>query len=182
MPSRTRSATLCRQVRSGSAAKSHFASPSNMARRADIANQIPERVQWLDDVAAWHRPLPVRPYRLAWCGGPGRTAYVLAAQTVSRTGLRYMDRWQCSSDLVRIVEEDHADLAIGPDRPTSDLVDRIALYDSPWVLWCSPDHALARRRRITWPMLKSEAVIAAGRGSRRRRSFESSPCSCRDAR
>jgi DNA-binding transcriptional LysR family regulator len=65
-------------------------------------------------------------------------------------------------DLVRIVEEDHADLAIGPDRPTSDLVDRIALYDSPWVLWCSPDHALARRRRITWPMLKSEAVIAAG--------------------
>jgi DNA-binding transcriptional LysR family regulator len=66
-------------------------------------------------------------------------------------------------NLVRILEEDHADLAIGPDRPTSDLVERIALYDSPWVLWCSPDHALARRRRVTWAMLKSEAVVAAGR-------------------
>jgi len=66
-------------------------------------------------------------------------------------------------NLVRIVEEDHADLAIGPDRPTGDLVVRIGLYDSPWVLWCSPNHALARRRRVTWPMLKHESVIAAGR-------------------
>lgn len=66
-------------------------------------------------------------------------------------------------NLVRIVEEDHADLAIGPDRPTNDRVERHALYDSPWVLWCAPGHPLARRRRITWAMLKGHAVIAAGR-------------------
>jgi DNA-binding transcriptional LysR family regulator len=66
-------------------------------------------------------------------------------------------------DLVRLVEDDHADLAIGPDRPTGELVTSVALYDSPWVLWCAPDHALARRRRVTWPMLKHESVIAAGR-------------------
>ena len=65
--------------------------------------------------------------------------------------------------LVRIIEEDYADLAIGPDRPTGDLVARIGLYDSPWVLWCSPEHALARRRRVTWAMLKHESVIAVGR-------------------
>lgn len=70
----------------------------------------------------------------------------------------------CSvENLARIVEEDHADLSIGPDRPTSDGVKRIALYDSPWVLWCARDHPLARRRRVTWAMLKHESVIAAGR-------------------
>ncbi|HSV46177.1 MAG TPA: LysR family transcriptional regulator [Ramlibacter sp.] len=51
-------------------------------------------------------------------------------------------------DLVHIVEEDHADLAIGPDRPTSDLVDRIALYDSRWVLWCSPRRCSKPGKRI----------------------------------
>lgn len=66
-------------------------------------------------------------------------------------------------DLVRLVEEDHADIAIGPDRPTSDLVQRIAVYDSPWVLWCAAPHPLAQRKRITWAMLKNESVIAAGR-------------------
>lgn len=66
-------------------------------------------------------------------------------------------------DLVRIVDEDHADLAIGPDRPTSDDVERVSLYDSPWVLWCSSSHPLARRRRVSWATLADEAVIAAGR-------------------
>lgn len=66
-------------------------------------------------------------------------------------------------DLVRMVDEDHADLAIGPDRPTSDDVRRVSLYVSPWVLWCSPSHPLARRRRVTWAMLAGESVIAAGR-------------------
>lgn len=66
-------------------------------------------------------------------------------------------------NLVHAVEEDHADLAIGPDRPTSDAVERRGLYDSPWVLWCAPGHALATRRRITWAMLKAESVICAGR-------------------
>lgn len=66
-------------------------------------------------------------------------------------------------ELVRMVDEDHADLAIGPDRPTGDEVQRISLYESPWVLWCSPSHPLAKRRRITWAMLAGEAVIAAGR-------------------
>lgn len=66
-------------------------------------------------------------------------------------------------DLVRVVDEDHADLAIGPDRPTNDAVERVSLYDSPWVLWCASSHPLAGRRRITWAMLADEAVIAAGR-------------------
>ena len=66
-------------------------------------------------------------------------------------------------NLVRVVEEDHADFAIGPYRPQSDLVERIRLYDSPWVLWCSPLHPLAKRRRISWKQLKHESVVTAGR-------------------
>jgi DNA-binding transcriptional LysR family regulator len=66
-------------------------------------------------------------------------------------------------ELVRVVEEDHADLAIGPDRPPSSEVQRIALYESPWVLWCAPQHRLARKRHIDWAMLKEESVVTAGR-------------------
>ncbi len=66
-------------------------------------------------------------------------------------------------NIVRLIEEDRADLGIGPDRPTGDLVERIGLFASPWMLWCSQDHPLARRRRITWSMLKHESVVAAGR-------------------
>lgn len=64
--------------------------------------------------------------------------------------------------LVQYVEADQADLAIGPDRPVVDEVQRLAIFDSPWVLWCSGTHPLARRKKITWKDLESESVIAAG--------------------
>lgn len=66
-------------------------------------------------------------------------------------------------NLVRIVEEDDADLALGPDRPTPDGVRRIRLFDSAWVLWCARQHPLAGKRRITWSRLRAESVVAAGR-------------------
>lgn len=70
----------------------------------------------------------------------------------------------CAAELlVQMVEAGQADLAIGPDRPTSERVERIALYESPWVLWCSAEHPLAQHDRITWAMLRNESVIAAGR-------------------
>lgn len=75
--------------------------------------------------------------------------------------VRHVD---CTVELLaHIVEQDHADLSVGPDRPTNDQVTRIALYQSPWVLWCTQSHALARRKKLTWAMLKNESVIAAGR-------------------
>lgn len=66
-------------------------------------------------------------------------------------------------ELADMIDEDRADIAVGPDRPTGDTVQRLALYSSPWVLWCAPEHPLARRRRVTWATLKDESVIAAGR-------------------
>ncbi len=69
----------------------------------------------------------------------------------------------CSVEaLARVVAEDHADLSVGPDRPTPESVERVPLYESPWVLWLAADHPLAGQERVTWGMLKNESVIAAG--------------------
>ncbi len=67
-----------------------------------------------------------------------------------------------NEQLVHAIESDLADLAIGPDRPTPDEVQRIPVFESPWVLWCAPSHPLARRRRITWADLENQTFIAAG--------------------
>lgn len=55
------------------------------------------------------------------------------------------------------------DLAVGPDRPVSNDVWSQPLFDSPWVLWCSPDHPLANRRKVRWDDLRDHALVAAGR-------------------
>jgi DNA-binding transcriptional LysR family regulator len=65
--------------------------------------------------------------------------------------------------LVDAVASGDADLALGPDRTTGDEVQRTALFDSPWVLWCAPTHALAARRTLRWRDLREQPLVAAGR-------------------
>lgn len=65
--------------------------------------------------------------------------------------------------LVEMVASGDADLALGPDRVVDERVRRIPLAPSPWVLWCSPEHPLARRRSVPWSELKHHALVAAGR-------------------
>jgi len=55
------------------------------------------------------------------------------------------------------------DLAVGPDRPTMAEVRREAVFDSPWVLWCAPDHPLAARDDLRWADLRGTALVSAGR-------------------
>lgn len=69
--------------------------------------------------------------------------------------------------LVDSVAAGDVDLAVGPDRPTGPDVERLALFDSPWVLWCAPDHVLAQRRQLTWADLQGHALVAAGRDHER---------------
>jgi DNA-binding transcriptional LysR family regulator len=64
--------------------------------------------------------------------------------------------------LVDAVGAAEVDMAVGPDRATGSEVSSEAIFDSAWVLWCSPRHPLARRRRITWADLLSEPLVAAG--------------------
>jgi DNA-binding transcriptional LysR family regulator len=70
----------------------------------------------------------------------------------------------CAVDaMVAMVSDGDADLALGPDRLSDDSVQRDALFTSPWVLWCAPEHPLARRKTIRWRELQSHALVAAGR-------------------
>ena len=69
--------------------------------------------------------------------------------------------------LVDAVAAGDVDLAVGPDKPTGPEVTRQALFDSPWVLWCSPEHPLARRRTLKWSDLQGQALVAAGRDHER---------------
>jgi len=56
-----------------------------------------------------------------------------------------------------------ADLAIGPDRLVGGDIQTTALYASPWVLWCSPEHPLAEKAEIGWVDLDGVNFFTAGR-------------------
>ncbi|MBH3385696.1 LysR family transcriptional regulator [Pseudomonas juntendi] len=59
------------------------------------------------------------------------------------------------------------DLALGPDRPVGTDVRRQAMFESRWVLFCSPDHVLASRARVTWHDLHDIHLVASGRDHER---------------
>jgi DNA-binding transcriptional LysR family regulator len=66
--------------------------------------------------------------------------------------------------LVDRVASGDVDLAIGPDRHVGTAVQVTPLFDSAWVLWCAPEHPLARRRAaVRWAELAGVAIVSAGR-------------------
>ena len=69
--------------------------------------------------------------------------------------------------LIDAVAGGDADLAIGPDRATGGDVLRVPLFNSPWVLWCTPEHPLAAKRSVRWSQLRDTPLIAAGRDHER---------------
>lgn len=69
--------------------------------------------------------------------------------------------------LTEAVAGQDVDLAIGPDLPAVDSVVRDALFDSPWVLWCAPTHALAQQDAVRWCDLPAHRLVAAGRDHER---------------
>lgn len=70
-------------------------------------------------------------------------------------------------ELVESVSAGDLDLAIGPDRTVGDGVSLEPIFDSPWVLWCSPSHPLASRKRLQWDELRNVTLVAAGRDHER---------------
>jgi DNA-binding transcriptional LysR family regulator len=69
--------------------------------------------------------------------------------------------------LVDAVASGDADLAMGPDRAVGDDVARQPLFDSPWVMWCAPEHPLAKKRSVSWAELRAHPLVAAGRDHER---------------
>ncbi len=64
--------------------------------------------------------------------------------------------------LVDSVSAGDIDIAIGPDRATDSDVIRQPLFDSDWVMLCSPKHSLANKRLIKWSDLQNRQVVSAG--------------------
>ncbi len=69
--------------------------------------------------------------------------------------------------LVDAVSRGDADIALGPDRFVADDVERTALFQSPWVLWCSKEHPLAGKKTVTWDDVRAHPLVAAGRDHER---------------
>ncbi len=69
--------------------------------------------------------------------------------------------------LVESVATADLDLAVGPDRAVGESVIRETVFDSPWVLWCSPSHPLAARKVLRWNELRDVPLVAAGRDHER---------------
>jgi DNA-binding transcriptional LysR family regulator len=66
-------------------------------------------------------------------------------------------------ELGELVANAEVDIAVGPDRTTDDEVRRELLFTSPWMLWCSREHPLAKCRLVSWTRLREFPVVAAGR-------------------
>ena len=64
--------------------------------------------------------------------------------------------------LVDSVAAGDVDIAVGPDRATGVEVTSHAIFDSAWVMWCSPAHPLAKRKRLRWSDLQRQQLVAAG--------------------
>ena len=69
--------------------------------------------------------------------------------------------------LVDAVALGDADIALGPDRFVHDDVERVALFQSPWVLWCAKEHPLAAKKTVTWDDVRAYPLVAAGRDHER---------------
>lgn len=61
-----------------------------------------------------------------------------------------------------------ADLAVGPDRETPAHIASTPLCETPWVLWCRPDHPLAAQEQVKWAALSDIPIVAAGRDHEQR--------------
>ncbi|WCM93728.1 LysR family transcriptional regulator [Acidovorax sp. NCPPB 2350] len=70
-------------------------------------------------------------------------------------------------ELVDRVASGDLDLAVGPDRSGIGHVEATPVFDSPWVLWCSPSHPLAARKTLKWVDLRNAHLVAAGRDHER---------------
>ena len=91
----------------------------------------------------------------------------IRAYAAARPGVVVRIRDVAVDRIVDDVAGGDVDLAIGPDRSAGDEIERIALFRSPWVLWCAPDHPLAARSRLRWADLRAHALVAAGRDHER---------------
>lgn len=85
------------------------------------------------------------------------------AYTLSKPDVLIRIKDSSVENLVENVSNGSVELAIGPDWPVNDDVERFDLFESRWVLWFSPSHSFANRQVVSWSDLRDQALIVAGR-------------------
>ncbi len=92
---------------------------------------------------------------------------IIASYSQQHPRVKTLIRDTAVERLVDVVSVGEVDLSIGPDRPHGAHVTRQPLFESPWVLWCSPNHALAEKSVVRWEDLHGIPIVAAGRDHER---------------
>jgi DNA-binding transcriptional LysR family regulator len=64
--------------------------------------------------------------------------------------------------LIDMLMNAQVDLAIGSDQLTGEDIARVDLFKSPWVMWCSKEHPLAREEQVSWLKLRQQTLVVAG--------------------
>ncbi|CAK6466225.1 hypothetical protein KLEPA_00151 (plasmid) [Klebsiella pneumoniae] len=54
-------------------------------------------------------------------------------------------------------------MSVGPNSFCGEEIISTVLFESPWVVWCAPDHALTQFEEVSWENLKRFPLVAAGR-------------------
>ncbi len=65
--------------------------------------------------------------------------------------------------LVDSVADNDVDFAVGPDHPAGTKVQRQSVFQSPWVVWCTPSNALAGKQRVELSDLRDASIVQGGR-------------------
>jgi DNA-binding transcriptional LysR family regulator len=137
-----------------------FIGPARTALRhltlaASAAADVRDRAAGVVRVAA--------PLVLAGSALPG----AIADYREMRPKVRVKIRDTSVEQLLEVVRRADVDFAIGPDRIVGADVESEVLFDTPWVMWCSPDHYLASQSTVSWLHLRDVPIVAAGRDHER---------------
>jgi DNA-binding transcriptional LysR family regulator len=148
-----------RRVKLSSAGREFWASANSVLKHMDLAqtaaDDVRNRAAGIVRVAA---PLVVASVILP---------KIIKAYYGSRPKVKIHIRDIPVEALVDSVTRGDADIALGPDRFVSDDVERVELFQSPWVLWCSKEHPLASKKTVTWDDVRTYPLVAAGRDHER---------------
>lgn len=85
----------------------------------------------------------------------------IKAYTADRPKVVIRIRDAAIDGLVDMVHNAEVDLAIGSDQAVTEDVVRQVLFNSPWVLWCSPNHPLVRDGDLSWAELQRHPLVVA---------------------
>lgn len=143
-----------RSVALSPAGREFHASAKDVLRRVELAHVAAEDIR--------NRAAGV--IRIAAPMVMASTALPLAIEAYGRVHPKVVIRIRDSAvdALIDKVANAEVDLALGSDQIVGDGVQRLALFGSPWALWCRAAHPLAACTEVSWSELRRQPLVLAG--------------------